>query len=84
MLDRLEKAKFITRKPNPKDRRGVLIEINKKWPETVGPMVAGVQKAQDELIASYSDNELETIADFLTRFAKNVIAYTKMIENDLT
>jgi DNA-binding MarR family transcriptional regulator len=84
MLDRLEKAKFITRKPNPNDRRGVLIEINKKWPETVGPMVAGVQKAHAELIASYSDKELETIADFLTRFAKNVMEYTKMIETDLT
>jgi DNA-binding MarR family transcriptional regulator len=84
MLDRLEKAKFIRRKPNPKDRRGVLIEINKKWTETVGPIVAGVQNAQVELIASYSDKELETIADFLTRFTKNVIESTKMIEKDLT
>ncbi|MCI0565244.1 MAG: MarR family transcriptional regulator [Nitrososphaera sp.] len=84
MLDRLEKAEFITRKPNPKDRRGVLIEINKEWTETVGPMVAGVQKAQAELIASYSAKELQTIADFLTRFTKNVIEHTKMIENDRT
>src|ERR687898_2648202 len=45
MLDRLEKAKFIRRRPNPKDRRGVLIEINKRWAETAGPLVAGVQKA---------------------------------------
>jgi len=84
MLDRLEKARFIRRKPNPKDRRGVLIEITKKWTETVGPMVAGVQKAQDDLIASYSDKELETIADFLTRFTNNVREHTKMIEKDLT
>ncbi len=83
MLDRLEKAKFIKRKPNPKDRRGVLIEINKEWTETVGPMVMGVQKAHSELIASYTDKELETIADFLTRFTKNVIENTKMIEKDL-
>jgi DNA-binding MarR family transcriptional regulator len=80
MLDRLEKAKFIRRKPNPKDRRGVLIEINKKFTETVGPLVAGVQKAQIELIASYSDKELETIADFLTRFTKNVKEQTDIIE----
>jgi DNA-binding MarR family transcriptional regulator len=80
MLDRLEKAKFIRRKPNPKDRRGVLIEINKKFTETVGPLVAGVQKAQIELIASYSDKKLETIADFLTRFTKNVKEQTDIIE----
>ena len=79
MLDRLEKAKFIRRKPNPKDRRGVLIEINQKWAETAGPLVAGVQKAHNELIASYSDKELETIADFLTRFTENVKEHTEKI-----
>lgn len=84
MLDRLEKAGFIRRKPNPEDRRGVLIEITKKWMTTARPMVAGVQKAHRELIASYSDEELETIADFLTRFTKNVTEQTTMIEEDLT
>ena len=84
MLDRLEKAQFISRKPNPNDRRGVLIEINQKWTETAGPLVGGVQQAQAELIASYSDEALETIADFLTRFANNVIEQTMMIEKDFT
>jgi DNA-binding MarR family transcriptional regulator len=81
MLDRLEKARFIRRKPNPKDRRGVLIEINDRYTETVGPFVAGIQKAQTVLIASYSDRELETITDFLTRFTKNVKEHTRIIEN---
>jgi DNA-binding MarR family transcriptional regulator len=84
MLDRLEKAKFIKRKPNPNDRRGVLIEINEQWAKIAGPLVAGVQKAQKELIASYSDKELKTIADFLTRFANNVAEQTKIIEKDST
>lgn len=83
MLDRLESAQFIRRKPNPEDRRSVLIEITKKWTETAGPLVRGVQQAHAELIASYSDEELETIADFLTRFTNNVIEHTKMIEKDL-
>jgi DNA-binding MarR family transcriptional regulator len=83
MLDRLEKAKFIRRKPNPKDRRGVLIEIDKQYTETVGPFIAAIQKAHNELLASYSDRELETIADFLTRFTNNVQDCTKMIENDI-
>ncbi len=79
MLDRLEKAEFIRRMPNPKDRRGVLIEINKQYTETVGPFIAGLQKAQNELIASYSDKELETITDFLTRFTNNVKECTKTV-----
>ena len=84
MLDRLEKAKLIKRKPNPNDRRGVLIESNEKSTETIGPMVAGMQKVQNELIASYSDQELETIVDFLKRFAENVKEYTTLIEKDIT
>ncbi|NOK57620.1 MAG: MarR family transcriptional regulator [Chloroflexi bacterium AL-W] len=83
MLDRLEKAEFIRRRPNPHDRRGALIEINEKWTETVGPIVMGVQKAQAKLIASYSDKELEIIVDFLTRFANNVKEYTEILEEDL-
>jgi DNA-binding MarR family transcriptional regulator len=83
MLDRLEKAQFIRRKANPRDRRSSLIEINEKWTETSGPLVAGVQKAQAELIASYSDEELAIIVNFLTRFADNVKEQIETIEEDL-
>lgn len=82
MLDRLEKAQFITRKPNPNDRRGTLIEINSKWTETVAPLVTGIQKEQAELIESYSEEELEVIEDFLTRFANNVKEQITKIEQD--
>ena len=82
MLDRLEKAQFITRKPNPNDRRGTLIEINPKWTETVAPLVTGIQKEQAELIESYSEGELEVIEDFLTRFANNVKEQITKIEQD--
>ena len=84
MLDRLEKANFIRRKPNPNDRRGVLIEINKHYTEKAEPLVAGIQKAHNELIASYSKKELETIVDFLTRFTKNVKEHTEKINKNLT
>jgi len=82
MLDRLEKAGFITRRPNPHDRRGVLIEINKHWMEAAGPLVSGVQKAHNELIAMYSDDELEVIADFLNKFTKNVQEATKALDQN--
>ena len=82
MLDRLERAKLIKRKPNPKDRRGVLIEVDKNLAKTLGPTFVGIQKVQNTLIAGYSEKELETIADFLTRFVKNVKDYTNMLEKD--
>lgn len=80
MLDRLQKAKFIIRKPNPNDRRGTLIEADKRYMKLAKPLVAGVQKAHHELLARYSDEELEIIADFLTRFTKNVTDATEKIE----
>lgn len=83
MLDRLEKMNFINRKPNPQDRRGVLVEINDQWTKMVGPLVAGIQKSQMELVASYTDDELSIINDFLTRFANNVKEHTHKIEDNL-
>ena len=76
MLDRLEKAKYIRRKPNPNDRRGILIEIRKQYTETAGPLIAEIQNAHNDLINRYSGKELEIIADFLTSFANNVKEYT--------
>ncbi|HSW91061.1 MAG TPA: MarR family transcriptional regulator [Candidatus Saccharimonadales bacterium] len=82
MLDRLEKATLIRRTPNPNDRRGVLVEISPVYTEMAGPLVAGVQKAHTELLATYSDKELEIIKDFLTRFTGNVTTQTAIIEKD--
>lgn len=82
MLDRLEKAKLITRRPNPEDRRGVLIEVTDESRAKLRPAFAGIRELQNELISSYSDTELVTIADFLTRFADNIKTYTKSVEKD--
>lgn len=72
MLDRLEKKGFIKRKINPNDRRGIIVEIDKEYSKVATPMVAGVQKAHKDLIASYTDKELKVIEDFLNKFTKNI------------
>lgn len=81
MLDRLEKAKFIKRMPNPNDRRGVLIEINKETGETTKKLVAGIQQAHKKLLENYTKKELEIIADFLSRFTENIKDHTKILED---
>jgi len=80
MLDRLEKANFVIREPNPNDRRSSLIKADKHYTKVISPLVADVQKAQRKLLARYSDEELGTIIDFLTRFTKSVTESTKKIE----
>jgi len=80
MLDRLERASFIVRKPNPKDRRGVLVEVHPHYMELAGPLISGVQQAHRQLLATYTEKELEVIANFLAGFTKNVTEQTRIIE----
>jgi len=70
MLDRLERAGLIERRPNPNDRRGTLIAPEKSSSEKVASWFASARDAQDKLISSYSESELEIIADIFERFAK--------------
>lgn len=70
MLDRLEKVGFIERRPNPDDRRGTLITPTKSGAEKVASWFESARKAQAELISSYSEEELEIIADVFERFTK--------------
>ena len=70
MLDRLEKAGLIERRPNPDDRRGTLIVPAQSSAEKAASWFTSARKVQDELISSYSESELEIIADVFERFAK--------------
>lgn len=69
MLDRLEKAGLIERRPNPHDRRGSLITPEPLSAEKMASWFASARQAQAELIASYSESELKIIADVFERFA---------------
>jgi MarR family transcriptional regulator, organic hydroperoxide resistance regulator len=70
MLDRLEKAGLIERRPNPNDRRGTLIAPEKSSAEKMASWFESARNAQDKLISSYSESDLEIIADAFERFAK--------------
>ena len=70
MLDRLEKAGLIERRPNPNDRRGTLIAPEKSSNAKMAGWFASARKAQDALMSTYSESELEVIADVFERFAR--------------
>jgi len=70
MLDRLERAELIERRPNPNDRRGILIAPKKSSSEKVASWFESARDAQDKLISNYSVSELEIISDVFERFAK--------------
>ena len=70
MLDRLERAGLIERRPNPDDRRGTLIAPEKSSSARMASWFESARNAQDELLSSYSESELEIIADVFERFTK--------------
>lgn len=82
MLDRLEKAKLIRRKANPNDRRGVLIEVNKPAMAKMGALYANLQGELTRLIATYSDEELQTITDFLMRITTQMLQQIEKLNVD--
>lgn len=70
MLDRLERAGLIERRPNPDDRRGTLITPTESAAEKVASWFASAREAQAELISSYSEGELAIICDVFERFVQ--------------
>jgi len=68
MLDRLEKAGLIERRPNPDDRRGTLIAAAESSAAKAASWFESARKAQEELISNYSVDELEIIADVFEKF----------------
>jgi DNA-binding MarR family transcriptional regulator len=67
VLDRLEKGGWLTRERDPLDRRGVVLRMRGERVSEVFALYSGMNRALDELCASYTDEELTVIADFLTR-----------------
>jgi DNA-binding MarR family transcriptional regulator len=82
MLDRLEKSGLIERRLNPDDRRGILITSAKSAAEKAASWFESARNAQDELISSFSESELEIIADVFERFTKLWEDERKKIQKD--
>jgi DNA-binding MarR family transcriptional regulator len=71
LIDRLAEAGVVRRVPDSNDRRKVLVESiprpadQKRWGELFAPML----RAVENLYENYSDSQLKTIADFMTRMS---------------
>jgi DNA-binding MarR family transcriptional regulator len=67
MLDRLERMDYLTRSPDPSDRRKVAVrrteEVERRVWELYGPVV----HTGEEIMADYTAEQLEFLATFLRR-----------------
>jgi len=68
LVDRLEKSGFVKRERDPMDRRKVVITPQvDKMEQEIGPLFGAMSQRMEQLMASYSDDELATIHNFLTQ-----------------
>jgi DNA-binding MarR family transcriptional regulator len=67
ILDRLETGGWIARERDPADRRAVVVRAERERYGELLRRYAGMSRSMNKLLARYSQDELEVIADFLTR-----------------
>lgn len=67
VLDRLERGGWIARERDPHDRRAVLLKAARDRYAELMRRYAPMNRAMNKLLTTYTDNQLETIADFLKR-----------------
>jgi DNA-binding MarR family transcriptional regulator len=67
MLDRLEKAKLVERRPHPTDRRATLVVLSKEAMRKLPAMFESLAKAMEKLISGYSKKELTILADYFAK-----------------
>jgi len=69
LVDRLERAGYVRREPDPSDRRRVIISWNSEREAELLPLFASMQRSMQQLYTRYSDAELGLILDFIRRAA---------------
>jgi DNA-binding MarR family transcriptional regulator len=68
LVDRLERRGYARREPHPTDRRSVMVQpLFESAQRDLGPAYVMMGQAMNELMSRYSDQDLATILDFMTR-----------------
>lgn len=70
LIDRLERARYVERAPNPKDRRSVLIKLIPDAAEEPLKFYRARQAFYKTVIATFSEDELAVVRRFLQSFTR--------------
>jgi DNA-binding MarR family transcriptional regulator len=82
VIDRLERAGYLRRCPDPDDRRRLVLEPTEKTARRDAEVYGDLVRRSRELAAAYSAEELELIAGFLAGARSVYSAHAAQLEDD--
>ncbi|MDQ3887922.1 MAG: MarR family transcriptional regulator [Thermoproteota archaeon] len=85
IIDRLEKAGYVRRANDPKDRRRTIVEPvrNKKWERKIEAIFIPFHERMHKLLSSYSDAELAFLLEVLTKSIEQTREESKKLQTSL-
>jgi DNA-binding MarR family transcriptional regulator len=84
VIDRLEKAGYVKREEDPSDRRRVILRIIPQRLCEAGKMFMSLAASMAQLGSRYSDRDLATILDFMTRSSQVLREETLKLRSEAT
>lgn len=72
LIDRMEQAGWVERRPDPSDRRAWLLFITDKAKPVFAEMVAIGREVRDEALAGFSGHESDQVMELLLRVRRNL------------
>lgn len=82
VTDRLERAGFVRRLPDPRDRRKVIIQVELEYTgRTFGPLFASMGQSFRELCAPYTIEELTIIHGFMLQAMENLQKQIRLVRS---
>ena len=79
VLDRLERAGYIRRRPDPADRRRLVVEVTQATAARDAEVFGVLIHQTSDLLSGYTDDQLLVIDDFLTRIRQLTAAYAETL-----
>ena len=85
IIDRLEKAGYVRRANDVKDRRRTIVEPtqNRKWERKIEAIFIPFHERMHKLLSSYSDSELTFLLDVLTKTIELTREESKKLRTNL-
>lgn len=83
VIDRLDKKGLVQRRPDPNDRRRVVVELvpNPERERAIAGLYAPMGSAITRLVTSYSQSERATLVDFITKATEILESETAALRN---